>query len=283
MSEPLSNRRIAVPTFKEAILAAIEKLLYPLAEIIVRSGVMVRDVNVILERACVEVAKKKLEKENRQTLTRVALITGIDRKKVRRYSRELESPDRYELERQTDVITMVLSKWHTEKPYLDDDGLPRPLTRFGPGPCIRDLVETYGKDLSTRVIVSEMLHAKCLYEEDGVFIPKTRGYFPAKASAEVVNIFGVAVRDLIETMNYNLLLKRTRKDGRFQKSAIVEVPESQLTDCREEIERRMDECLNDIDNYLTIKRASLAEGEATVRLGAGCYEIQSEGGVHETK
>ncbi|MBT8131198.1 MAG: hypothetical protein KJO35_02930, partial [Gammaproteobacteria bacterium] len=90
------------------------------------------------------------------------------------------------------------------------------------------------------------------------------------------------VRDLLETMNYNLHLKRTRKDGRFQKSAIVNIPESQLTECREEIERRLNECLNDIDNYLTIKRASLAKDGDSVRLGVGCYEIQGEGGIHET-
>lgn len=277
----LSNQRIAVPSFKEAVLSAIQKLIYPLAEIIVRSGIMVKDVNLMLERACIDVARNKMGDGPKQSLARVALVTGMDRKKVARHCREIESSTPFELEHQTDVITMVLSKWHTESPYVDVDGQPKPLRKFGPGACLRDLVEAYGKDLSTRVIVSEMLRAGCIEEKGGYYVPKARGYFPAKGSIEVVGIFGVAVRDLIETMNYNLLLKRTRKDGRFQKSAIVHIPLSQVTDCREEIEKRLDQCLNDIDAYLTISRAALAEGEATVRLGVGCYEIQSEGGIHD--
>ena len=111
-------------------------------------------------------------------------------------------------------------------------------------------------------------------------LPKNRGFFPAKTSPENIEVFGAAVRDMLETMNYNLLLKRTRLDGRYQKTARVDLPVSQLAECRREIERRLDKCLIDIDNYLTIKRASLAEGEATVRFGVGCYEIQGEGGIH---
>ncbi len=273
-------KRIAVSTAKEALLRAIEKLVLPLAEIVVRSGIMVRDVHIIFDRACVAVARDKLVVDGKQTLTRVSLLTGIDRKKVRRHCAELDSDAGYELENTRGVIRTILTAWYTNEQYTDADGEPKPLTKFGPGPSLRDLVDVYGKDLSTKAVVQELVRTESIYEDGGYFLPKNRGFFPAKTSPENIEVFGAAVRDILETMNYNLLMKRTRLDGRYQKTARVDLPVSQLAECRREIERRLDECLIGIDNYLTIKRASLAEGEATVRFGVGCYEIQGEGGIH---
>ena len=274
------NRRIAVTTAKDALLRAIEKLAVPLAEIMVRSGIMVRDVTTIFERACVAVARDKLM-DGKKNLTRVTLLTGIDRKKVRRYCADLDSDSGYELENTNGVIRMILSAWYTDEQYLDADGQPKPLTKFGPGACLRDLVETHGKDLSTSVIVTEMLRSDSICQQDRFFLPKKRGFFPAKTTPETFEVFGEAAQDMLETMNYNLHIKRSRKDGRFQKSARVLISASQLPECRREIEKRLDACLIDIDNYLTIKRTSLAEGDDTVRFGVGCYEIQGEGGIHE--
>lgn len=194
---------------------------------------------------------------------------------------EIESGYDYDLEKRVDALQVILTQWHTDENFLTPDGEPKKLSKFGPGPCLRDLVETYAKDVSTGAVVEELIRTDAVTEEGGFYLPKRQGFFPARASPEVYELFGIASADLLETLNYNLLYRRNRIDARYQSHCHVQIPESQLSECREFITERLNQCLREIDRHLTITRSSLAEDESTIRFGVGCYEIQGERGIHD--
>lgn len=272
--------RIAVDPVRTGLLKAIESLAKPLAEIMVRSGVMVRDVNRIFERACVEVANEKLRINGKENLTRVSLLTGIDRKKVARYVDEIRGTPSTGFEQKFDVITTILSVWHSDERYIDEDGHPIPLTKQAPGKSIHSLVKEFGRDVTTTVVVDEMMLSGSLVEEDGYYLPCKQGYFPQSLSTDQMVMFGSAATDLLKTLNYNLFLKRNREDYRFQQSSTVEIPVSEVPEYQEYLHNTLAQGLKEIDQHLTIKRyaARAAEPEEpTIRFGVGFFEIQRSG------
>ncbi len=269
-----ANRREAVDLHKSAVLRAVEKLLRPIAALVVRSGVMVSEVIPMFERACVDAAQSHMMINGKRNMTRVSLLTGMQRKKVAQYMMELNNEAAYTLGLKSHVVTIILSRWHIEPEYIDSEGNPKRLKELGPGPCLKDLVTRYGRDIcSTKTVIEEMLYSGCINEENGYFFPLQRGYFPQNLHSKQFDVVGRAGCDLLETMIYNLYLKRDLGSARFQRNAVVEIAESQVPEFQEYVRENLDEALRAIDRHLTIKQRPPERGEETVRFGVGFFEI----------
>ena len=106
------------------VLKALLAALRPVAKMLLRNGIGYREFNEISKSAFVDVATKDYGLRGRPTnISRVAVMTGLTRKEVRRIRDKIDSGDEAVVSRST-PLGAVLSTWYTQNDFLDEDGRP---------------------------------------------------------------------------------------------------------------------------------------------------------------
>ncbi|HRH77836.1 MAG TPA: DUF6502 family protein, partial [Cellvibrionaceae bacterium] len=113
-------------TLKEHVFVALRKLLTPIVKMLLRNGVTYKEFCVLSKDLYVEVASADFGLRGRPTnVSRVSLLTGLDRKEVKRIKDLLENLQHgADAQINQDRFTRVLSAWHLDAEFIDDSGLP---------------------------------------------------------------------------------------------------------------------------------------------------------------
>lgn len=155
-------------TIQQQILSALLIALRPLARALLRAGIGHREFNEISKSAFVDVATKDYGLRGRPTnISRVAVMTGLTRKEVRRLRNKGAAGDETEVARTT-PMGVVLHRWYTESEFLSASGEPKVL-QFDKGPnSFSDLVRRYGGDIPPGAMRTELKRINAVVEgEDG--------------------------------------------------------------------------------------------------------------------
>ena len=121
-------------TIQRRILNALLVALRPLARALLRAGIGYREFAEISKTAFVDVATKDYGIRGRPTnISRVAVMTGLTRKEVRRLRTKSESGDETDISRPM-PMAVILHRWYTDPSFLGRDKNPLPLSMNGPGP-----------------------------------------------------------------------------------------------------------------------------------------------------
>ena len=146
------------------ILNALLVALRPLARALLRAGIGYREFAEISKSAFVDVATKDYGLRGRPTnISRVAVMTGLTRKEVRRLRNKSESGDETEITRPM-PMAIILHRWFTESDFLDSAGKPRDLTFDGGPNSFSDLVRRYGGDIPPGAMRTEMKRINAIEE-----------------------------------------------------------------------------------------------------------------------
>ena len=106
------------------ILNAFLIALRPIAKILLRFGIGFREFSEMAKVAFVDVASTEYGLRGRLTnISRVAVMTGLTRKEVRRIREKIESGSVAANVKST-PLSEILHRWHSESEYLDSTGLP---------------------------------------------------------------------------------------------------------------------------------------------------------------
>ena len=129
------------------ILGAFRIVLKPVARILLRFGIGFREFAEVAKTAFVEVASEDFGIRGRPTnISRVAVMTGLTRKEVRRLRDKIEAGDDT-LVVKTTPLWDVLHHWHADKEYADAQGKPLVLPFSGKKKSFSELVRRYGGDI----------------------------------------------------------------------------------------------------------------------------------------
>ena len=159
---------------KKQILDAFFVVLRPIAKILLRYGVGFREFSEIAKSAFVDVATTEYGIRGRPTnISRVAVMTGLTRKEVRRLRSQLED-GRDSVVLKTTPLTTVLHRWHSEDKYLDSDGRPASLPFVGDGPSFSSLVKEFGGDIPPGAMRTELKRVGALAEDENGFVKAIR-------------------------------------------------------------------------------------------------------------
>jgi len=151
---------------KKQILDAFFVVLRPVAKILLRYGIGFREFAEIAKSAFVEVASTEYGIRGRPTnISRVAVMTGLTRKEVRRL-RDLSDNNDRSLAVKTTPLATVLHRWHSEEPYLDSSGKPAVLSFSGEGNSFSSLVKKFGGDIPPGAMRTELKRVKAIEEDD---------------------------------------------------------------------------------------------------------------------
>jgi len=148
------------------ILGALLLVLRPIARSLLRAGIGYREFAEISKTAFVEVAGKDYGLRGRPTnISRVAVMTGLTRKEVRRIRDKTEVGEEIGLIRLT-PMGQVMHRWYTEREFLAENGKPKVLDFDGESTSFSSLVKSYGGDIPPGAMRTELRRIGAVRELD---------------------------------------------------------------------------------------------------------------------
>ena len=189
------------------LLRGLRHLLRPLVRLLIQRGVTFPALADLLRELYVEVARNDAIGDPRaRTDSRIALLTGIHRKELRR---QRTSPIAAEPEPATlSLSSQIVARWLAIPPWVGADGAPLPLPRSAPaGEASFDaLVAAATRDLRPRAVLDEWLSQGVVHLDaaDRVMLAAA-AYLPQPGSAEQLHYFARNLHDHVAAASANLL------------------------------------------------------------------------------
>lgn len=164
MTEPESP---TPPDEQEALLAALRKVLEPLATLAVQRGLPYAAVEELLRRAFVgaaDVAHPDVLAHRK--VSRLATTTGINRREVARLLSVLRDAQASQQLPRRSLASEVFAHWMSDARYRDRRGEPRVLKRQGRAPSFESLAQTITRDVHPRSLLDELLRLKLAVQDE---------------------------------------------------------------------------------------------------------------------
>lgn len=269
---------------RQALAAAVMKLLQPVVRILLRQGVSFGEFMEFAKRVYVEVAVRDFTLPGRkQTDSRVSVLTGLSRKEVKNV-RALGITNPSDTTARYNRAARVIGGWLKDRSYLDGWGEPAILPQEGEGATFNTLVGEYSGDVPVRAILDELKRVGAVEQlDDGRLKLVERGYVPSRSEVDKLGILGTDVALLVETIDYNLSCPPD--EAYYQrKVAYDNLPAEAIPQLRKLAAERGQNLLEDLNDWLVTQDRDHnpeAEGSGRKYAGVGVYFFEHD--VTETE
>jgi hypothetical protein len=268
-------------SIKAALLRAFHVLLGPLVRILLRQGISYAEFSEVAKAVYVEVALKDFKVPGRKaTRTRVAVMTGLTRKEVKRVIDEALK-DQYEPNAKFSRLGRVLVGWHTDTDFTGPYGLPLELqyeSAQQADPTFSELVKRHSGDMSPRSILDELIRVGAVRETDvGWFRVLRRDYITDATGRDTFERTGFIVRNFINTVDFNMTKSAPGK-GRFERHVFPAdgIRAEDLPKFDAYLRDRCQALLEELDNWLTnLPIPSGDKGDKVIHTGVGMYHYMT--------
>ena len=160
-----------------SILRALFVAVKPLARALLRAGVGYREFADVAKAAFVHEASKEFGLRGRPTnISRVAVMTGITRKEVKRI-RESDMASFFEYTASIAPAALILDAWHADPNYLNERGTPKILEYDSASASFMSLVKKYAGDIPAGAMRSELNRVSAIRELPDKRIEVLKRYF----------------------------------------------------------------------------------------------------------
>jgi len=184
-----------------------EAVFGPLVRLLVAHGVSSLEAERLLRAVCVhEAANAEVGQRKKPNVSRIALVTGVDRAEV---ARILKRPPRVDSEIEARRhVNRVLAGWYSDRDFVHGN---RPLLlQIKANKHIRatfwTLVNRYAPGVYPRVMLDELVRVRAVRKlDDGRVQVRMRRYRAGEFSDESLRQIGSCVRDLMRTMIDNAM------------------------------------------------------------------------------
>lgn len=257
------------------IVNACRLWLRPIARWLLRSGLTWKEFAELSREVFVETATQEFGLRGRPTnVSRVALLTGLARREVRRIQAATREAPAASAEESLNHATRVLTGWHLDADFLEPDGRPRVLPATGPAPSFEVLLKRYAGDIPTTALVKELVKSASIERlPDGSYRALRRYYMPRQMDGRAVERAGSVLADVATTMEHNLS-RAERDPSRFEgRAQNRNIDPRHLPAFRAFVEREAQGLLERVDDWLTTHEAEANAGAQSLRLGVGVYAI----------
>jgi hypothetical protein len=198
----------------EGLLWAATNTLRPLVKRLLANGVPFGRLEAHLRELFVAVAEAELTLPGkRQTDSRVALVTGLNRKEVRRLRSAAAHPPPGPSSFSMNYATNLISLWVTDPQTADRAGRPRPLPyQAARGPSFMKLARKVTADLAPRVLLDELVRSGAVEQRPGdLIVLKSAAYVPRREPSEKLQILAEDPPELIETILQNIFAEQSER------------------------------------------------------------------------
>jgi hypothetical protein len=271
----------------DVMTATLIKIFRPLVRLLLRLHIPYKACAEALKWTFVDVATHEFSiGAQKQTKSRVAVITGLTRIEVEKLQRE-GAKTTHETAALYNRAARVLTAWEFDPKYADAAGKPKMLLQDSADVSITDLVVRYSGGATVRAVLDELLAKGNVrwhpVEQKYEFVT---AQFLAVDGTQELDILAASASDLLSTIERNTRPAQT--DRRLQ--AYVEqadLPAHLIEEVRAHIRKKSNAFLDELDLYLIkITTDALAAASAQdpskpmaaacPRIGVGMYYFQDE-------
>jgi hypothetical protein len=277
MSQPVQSK--SSDPLKDATINAFSRLIDPLLNLMLDTGVTVRELNQITRERSVFIASRRIARETgRNSKSRVAILTGLPRSEVARLLTAkgiLQIPHRGQ-----HPVRRVLSAWFEDTMFLTTDGEPAVLPIFGKRKSLEKLVNKYSGGVPVRAMLDELLRTDAVeWLGDQKIKPRRRLPMSTGLTVSSIAMMGERGRDLLETLTKNAHITA---NPLFEATAVVSDADPDMTSiARREIAIQGTSFIDGVDRLLSrmkrnAVRASSKPKMAGRRIGVTVYYFQED-------
>lgn len=192
---------------KQAILNAYRTLMRPIVKTLVRNGVSFGEFSEVLKVVFVDAAAELLALEDsKQSLTRVAITTGVPRLDVARIL-ETGGIDLEAVASKVGRVGRLLTGWHQDPEFIGPYGIPYelPFVADRGRRSFAELVRRYAGDIPPEEMIEELKRINAVLElGNGYYRVLFRSYIPATLDPVKFELMSMALTDLARTLDHNL-------------------------------------------------------------------------------
>jgi hypothetical protein len=267
-------------TIQTQILNALLTALRPLARALLRAGVGYREFEEISKAAFVEIATKDYGLRGRPTnISRVAVMTGLTRKEVRRLRDKTAKGEGAVVVRST-PMAVILHRWYTDEAFLDKSGLPQVLDFDGPGNTFSLLVKNFGGDIPPGAMRTELKRINAVEElPDGRLKVLKRNVSGLDVHDKLIAGLAIALYPVALTIAHNTANIPDNETWILRTAATDRIRENDTPRLRRISADRLSEFTESIDD-LFVAYETLHEGErgqsARKAVGVGVYYFEED-------
>ena len=266
---------------KERFVAAIRQMLRPVVRQLIAYGVSYPAFNKIVRELYLDVAERHYALPfKRQTDSRLALVTGINRKEISQLRRRKAAAGSAVAVEDT-AVTHVIGRWMAGPPYADAGGHPYRLPYETDTPraaSFARLVRDLGVDVPVRSVLDELLRTGAveLLPDGDVQLVK-EAHIPAPDTEGKLTLLGSDPAETFSTIIHNIehpdspWLQRKVVYDNIGADALPELNEATRT-LGEEFVRRANALLASFDR----DRNPNAPGGKRTRVVLGTYYFEEE-------
>jgi Family of unknown function (DUF6502) len=261
---------------KDATLIALKRLLEPLLELMLDTGVTVHEFNKTVREQAVRVATRRVIKETaRASKSRVSIITGLSRSEVGKILNSLDSavktkPDQHPARR-------VLAAWFDTPYFAAPNGEPATLPIFGRKRSFERLVEKHGGGIPVRAMLDELTQMNAVEHLADQRV-RAKARLPISTGMTSRSIAGVGERgkDLLDTLAHNV---RRSTHPLFEATALIDDADPDMVSLvRREISEQGTNFINGATSLLNRSRtkrgSKTPDSSKNVRLGVTVFYFQ---------
>jgi len=151
---------------KDRVLQAFLLVMRPVVRILLRYGIGYREFTEVVKTTYVDVASSDFGLRGRPTnVSRVAVMTGLTRKEIKRVRDKIASGDS-SISVKTTPLSDVLHHWHAQSEFTDASGTPCKLPFTGLRGSFTSLVKQFGSDIPAGAMRTEMKRVGVIREDD---------------------------------------------------------------------------------------------------------------------
>ncbi|MCK5663209.1 MAG: hypothetical protein KAI17_06965, partial [Thiotrichaceae bacterium] len=141
----------------EVIQTTIIRILKPLIKVLLRNGIAYGTFADIARKVYVDTGFEEARRQGqKQTVSNVSILTGINRKEVKRLKEALAVNTDNSL-RKFNRIVRVIAGWQHDEEFLDEDHEPRDLLLEGNKGSFASLVKNYSGDMPVVAMLNALI------------------------------------------------------------------------------------------------------------------------------
>lgn len=261
---------------RNEVYAVLLATIRPIASMLLKFGVTYQDFDRVCRAAFVKVATDEFGGRGKAaSVSRVALLTGLTRKAVRRIQeleRELAVPE-------PDIRSLpaeALHVWHTDSRFCKATGVPRVLAWDSGVDSFSDLVRECSGTVSPATMRDELVRVGAVRESaDGLLIATRRSYVPSTTEERLIQGLQYGLRPLAMTVAHNAT---SSEPSSFRFQRIVWnycLPKAQRHAMDQLISRRLEEFSQEMDDLLS-EGDDLEKPDELSVFGVGLYHFEDD-------
>lgn len=257
---------------------SVTRLLHPLVRLLLRHGISHAEFSDWAKQVFVREAQTNfLVNDKKPSVSRIAIVTGINRKEVKRIQ---ELPDELAFTRSKhNRAARVITGWLQDPEFQNTNASPRPLEYGEANKDFNLLVKKYGGDVPARAVLDELVRVGTVGKnDDGVVTLLRSGYIPHESKEAMLEIFGESVADLLTTIDHNIASRAT--DSRLQLSVVYDnLSADSVAKFKSLSRERATELLKELDRFLSAEDRDINQKnncDQRIRAGLGLYFIENE-------